>query len=248
MAAGGSDFCLTSVNHYLTARAQAGHLAARFASVIVQRSPMAAIVAGGSDLRLPADLPGRRVGGPPGGRLMAEYRAALAHFGLGPPEVVPEEYGEAMIALGSGQVDAVADFVDLVPRVRRRSGIDVRAVPLPVEVYASGLVAADRLPAELVARMRAAVAAALERQHEHPEGGLQELIRRFPDTHPADAVEGWRLAEPNIFTGVEPGSMDAERWAATVGYAAAAHGLAAPAGESVYRAELASVAGGHERP
>ena len=60
MAAGGADFTLTSVTHYLTARAQAGpsgrgsgladgRLAARFVSVVVRRSPMSGFV--------PADSP-----------------------------------------------------------------------------------------------------------------------------------------------------------------------------------------------
>ncbi|MFP5376986.1 MAG: ABC transporter substrate-binding protein, partial [Acidimicrobiia bacterium] len=50
VAAGRSDFCLTSVTHFLAARATSGPLGARFAAVVVQRSPMAGIVAARSGL------------------------------------------------------------------------------------------------------------------------------------------------------------------------------------------------------
>ena len=36
VAAGGSDFCLTSVTHYMRARAQSGDLAARYVAIVVQ--------------------------------------------------------------------------------------------------------------------------------------------------------------------------------------------------------------------
>lgn len=242
VAEGGAEFCLTSVSHYLTARARAGDLGARFAAVIVQRSPMAALVPADSPIAAPAHLPGRRLGGPPEGGLVAEYGAALAHLGLGPPVLVPMAYADAPPALARGEIDAVADFVDLLPRVRGQAGIAVRAVPFGIEVYASGLVAADTLPDEVVGTMREAVAQALERQRRDPGAGLGELRRRYPGVDPADALEGWSLAEPNIFSGAEPRSMDPGRWEATVTYAAAAHALPAPPPEAVYRPELAGVA------
>lgn len=237
VAAGGADFCLTSVTHYLRARAQSGDLAARFVAVVVQRNPMAALVAADSSLAAPADLAGRRVGGPPDGGLVAEYRAALAHLGVPPPVLVPMEYGAAPGALARGEIDAVPDFVDLLPRVRRQSGLPVRAIPFGLDYYASGLVAADRLTMATVSRMQAALAAALEAQRRTPKAGLSELRRRYPDADPTDALESWALVEPNIFTGAPPGSSDPRRWNATIAYAAATHGLPAPRPESVYRPE-----------
>ncbi len=243
MAAGGSDFCLTSVVHYLTARAQSGPLAARFVAVVVQRSPMAGIVAADSTLLEPADLSGRRLGGPADSRLVAEYQAGLRHLGLAPSVLVPTDYGTAPAALGRGEVDVVADFVDLVPRTRRQAGVDVRAVPLPLDVYASGLVAADRLPDDLVHRMSSAVAAALQHQRHDPLAGLAELGRRYPGSDPDEALEGWGLAEPNIFTGVRPGTMEGARWEATLAFLADAHHFPPLEPETVYRPEMAGVAG-----
>ncbi|HEX9548674.1 MAG TPA: hypothetical protein VF942_15135 [Acidimicrobiales bacterium] len=52
-------------------------------------------------------------------------------------------------------------------------------------------------------------------------------------------MEGWSLSVPNIFTDVPTGSMDAERWAATVDFVSAAHGLAPASPDSVYRPALA---------
>jgi NitT/TauT family transport system substrate-binding protein len=242
VAAGGADFCLTSVAHYLTARARVpGPLPARFVSVVVRRSPMAALVPAGSALTTPADLAGRRLGGPAGSRLVAEFRAGMAELGLAPPELVALDYGLAPAAMARGEVDMVCDFADLLPRVRRQSGIAVRVVALGLDVYSSGLVAADRLPDELVARMQAAVAAALEHQRHNPEAGLDELARRYPGADPLEALEGWALAEPNIFTGPPTGSSDAATWARTIIHVAGAHGLPAPDPETVFRSELVPV-------
>jgi hypothetical protein len=135
----------------------------------------------------------------------------------------------------------VCDFADLLPRIRRQAGVAVRVVPLDLDVYSSGLVAADRLPDELVARMQAAVAAALEAQRQDPEAGLDELARRYPDADPLEALEGWALAERNIFTGPPPGSSDPDTWARTIAHIAGAHGLPAPEPETVYRPALVDV-------
>ena len=109
-------------------------------------------------------------------------------------------------------------------------------MPLGLDVYSSGLVAADRLPHELVARMTAAVVAALERQRHEPELGLPEVVARAPRVVPDDAREGWRLVEPRIFTGEAPGSMSPDRWALTVAYLSRAHGLAPVPAERMFRA------------
>ncbi len=96
MAAGGADFTLTSVTHYLTARAQApnGELAARFVSVVVRRSPMSGFVLADSPLTTPADLAGRRLGAPEKSRMVNEFQAGMAMLGLapgraGPPRLQP---------------------------------------------------------------------------------------------------------------------------------------------------------------
>jgi NitT/TauT family transport system substrate-binding protein len=241
VAAGGSDFCLTSVTHYLTARAQSGDLPARFVSVVVRRSPMSGFVPVDSALTTPADLAGRRLGAPEQSRLVKEFRAGMAALGLAQPQLVPLDYSLAPAAMARGEADMVCDFVDLLPRIRRQAGIAVRPVPLGLDVYSSGLVAADRLPDELVTRMQAAIAAALEAQRRDPEAGLDELARRYPDADPREALEGWSLAEPNIFTGPTPGSADPETWARTIAHIAGAHGLPALEPDTVFRRELVEV-------
>ena len=244
VAAGDTDFCLTSVAHYLTARAEGAEIPARFVAVVSQRSPMAGIVAADSDISEPRHLSRCRVGGPPDGGLLAEYRAALSHLGLPPSELVPMPYEDAPAALGRGEIEVVPDFADLLPRVRRQAGIPVRAVAFQTDVYASGLVAADRLPLESVARMRDAVVAALEHQQRDPHWGLDALLARHPDVEQADALEGWSLAEPIIFTGMQPGSMEPHRWEETVAFASAALGVPSVPGYSVFRPEFALAAAG----
>lgn len=251
MAAGGSDFCLTSVTHYLTARAQSGDLAARFVSVVVRRSPMSGFVVADSPLATPADLAGRRLGAPAGSRMAREFGAGMEMLGLAPPHLVPCDYSLAPAAMARGEVDMVCDFVDLLPRIRRQAGVAVRPVPLNLDVYSSGLVAADRIPDEVVSRLQSAIAAALEAQRDNPTAGLDELDRRYPDADPLEAVEGWRLAVPNIFTGPvtpltgplgpRPGSSDPETWARTITHIAGAHGLPAPDPDTVFRRQLVDV-------
>ncbi len=46
------------------------------------------------------------------------------------------------------------------------------------------------------------------------------------------------MFEPYAFDGVAPGSMDADRWEATIAYTAATHDLSQIAGERFYRPEL----------
>ena len=237
---GGADFCLTSVTHFLRARARFDDLAARFVAVVVQRSPMSALVPAGSPLAEAADLAGCRLGGPADSHLVADYQASLDHLGLGRSELVPMGYLEAWGALADGSIDAVADYVDVLPRLRRAAGIEVRAIPFGIEVYSSGLVAADRVSADQVAAMSEAIAAALERQRQHPDDGVEALQRRYPDVDRAAAMEGWALVAPNIFTDAPTGSMTPERWSRTIDFVSTAHGLPPASPEQVYRPALAA--------
>lgn len=242
VAAGEAEGCVTSVTHALTAHADDGPLPARFAAVVGQRSPMAGLVAAGSPLAAPTDLGGRRVAAPADGRLLAEYRAGLAELGVAGPVLVERSYADAPAALARGEAEVVPDFADLVPRVRRQAGLDVRPVRLGIEVYSSGLVVGDHLPAAVVDRLRAAVVEALEHQRRTPAAGLDALCDRYPGTDPADAAEGWRLAEPSIFADAPVGSMGPARWQRTIDRCAGVHGLPAPPVERVVRPELLTAA------
>lgn len=235
VAEGGADVCLTSVAYYVQARASVAGVAARFVYLIGRRFPMSGIVAADSPLREPVDLGGRRIGGSPDDRLVLEYQAALRHLGIPIGELVPVEGAEAHRALARGEIDVVPDFADLVPRVRRNSGIEVRPVRLGIELYHNGLVAADRLSDELLGRFLDAVTAALEHQRRSPVTGLDELLHRYPETDPDDALEQWELAVPTIFDGSPLGSLDAERWESTIGYLSARHGAGDLDPASAYR-------------
>lgn len=241
-ADGGTDFCLTSVGYYLMARARVPGLSARFIAVVGRRSPIAGLVAADSPMRAPSDLGGRRVGAVAGDALAAQYEAALAARGVAAPVRVPVTYAEAPSAVARGDIDVVADFADLVPRARRWSGIEMRAIPVGLAHYASGVVAGDHVPDEQVEAMQAAVAAALERQRAEPETGIEQLLARCPDVEAADALEGWSIAVPTIFADAPAGSMDHAAWEATIAFTAGVHDVAAPPAATVYRSlQLSSV-------
>ena len=224
VAAGAADFCVTGVYYFLAA-AEPG---ARFASMIAQRSPLAAIVRADAAIHGPADLAGRRVSEGKLTWLVDEYASALRGRGIEPNERVVVDPAAPHLALKRGEVDAAASWVDAVPVLRDRAEVALRAVPIGPDVYTTGIVAADRVPPPVVGRMQAAVAAALEAQRADPTAGLDELARRYPDIDPGAALEAWTLLEPYVFGPPGPGAIDEERWRRTLAHAAATHHL--PAG------------------
>lgn len=240
VASGGSDFALTSVNHYLSAVAHHGELAARFVAIIVPRSPIGALVAASSDLREPADLARARVGADPANPQLIELVATLEHRGIGTPTVVDmPDAALARAALARGEIDAIPALVDALPRRRRQAGIDLRAVHVGRDdVYASGLLAADRFPDEEAWQVRRAVVAAVESQRYRPSAGLDTMDARYADDRTEDAPEGWAMLEPFVFTGDPVGSMDQCRWATTLDFLCHIRGLPRPAAESVYRPQF----------
>ncbi len=236
VAAGEAEFALTSVAYLLAGQAAAeGRLAARFAAVFHQRNPIAALVASNSGLREPEDLSGRKLAAR-GSWYVEELEGAVAELGLAPlTRVAPTQ--EIIAALASGEVDAIPGWVDMTPSYSKE-GREVRAIALQLDGYATGLVAADRLAPELVSRMRDALAAGYELQHEQPEVGIAAFRRRFPGVSEQHLRTGWSQFEPYAFAGPAPLSMDAERWQRTIDYTAATHGLANIPAERVYRPEL----------
>src|SRR5215467_1547976 len=95
VAAGGSDFCLTSVTHYLRARAQSGDIPARYVASVVQVDPISALVAADSRFQSPHDLGDARLGGPETSGLVAEFQHGLDYLGVARAALVPTDYGKA---------------------------------------------------------------------------------------------------------------------------------------------------------
>lgn len=239
VAAEGADFCTTSVQHYLTARSEAGDLPARFVAIFGQMNTLGALVPADSAMAEAADLPGSRLGGNADAPMVRGFQAGLALLGLGPVDVVPTDDPPAA-ALASGSIDCVAATVDTVARNERHAGMALRPVPLFVDAYMSGLIAGDHVPADVAWRMRECLVEAFERQRKQPDAGLAEMLRRHPDANPDDALAGWLAVEPYIFCGRDAGSMDRDGWARAVPYAETALGLTAPAVPTFYREEFCS--------
>lgn len=241
VGSGDSDFALTSVQHYLSARAAHGDIPARFVAMVVQRSPIGALVPATSSVRVPADLAGRLVGGDPENPQVIEFLATLDHLGIDRPALVDVGAGNGPAALARGDVDAIVALVDAMPRRRRQAGMDLRAVRIGRDdVCGSGVIAADRLPDELVADVRAGVVAALQAQRLGPDAGLAQMADRYGDDRTDDAPEGWRMLQEFVFTDVPTGSMDADRWRTTLEFLCRARALPVPAPESVYRPQFLS--------
>jgi ABC-type nitrate/sulfonate/bicarbonate transport system substrate-binding protein len=236
VADGEADFALTSVAYLLAGQAAAeGRLATRFAAVLHQRNPLAALVASGSRLLTQDDLVDVKVAAS-GSWYVQEMNAALEHLGL-PPATMVDAPSDVRAALRDGEIDLIPGWVDMSPTYSR-DGLEIRAIPLEVEAYATGLAAADRLAPELVARMRDALVAGYHLQREHPELGIDALRRRLPAISTEHLSTAWSVFEPYAFAGLGPLAMDAERWQRTIDYTSAAHGLPSLPAEQVYRQEL----------
>ncbi len=239
VAAGYADFALSGVAYLLAAQTQlAGRLPVRFVAVAHQRNPIAAVVRADSELQTPEDLPGRRAVRWSIPWFTDEYAGALAYMGLGRPQIVDlrENIDEA---LASGEIDVMPTWMEMT-LYHRRPQLQIRTIPLDIDVYTTGLIAADRVPLEVVTRVRAAFVAGYELYRERPELGIAGFMRQYPDVSEAHIHRNWALFEPYACDGVPPGSMDAGRWRTTIEHTAATHRLAVVAGERFYRPELVS--------
>lgn len=238
IAAGDADFGLSSVAYLLAAQTElGGRLPVRFAAVAHQRNPIVAIVRADSDLEEPEDLPGARAASWSIPWFTQEYAGALAYMGLGKPEVV-ERSEDLDGALGRGEIDVIPTWMDMT-LYHRKAELQIRTIPLDIEVYTTGLIAADRVPVELVTRFRDAWAAGYELQLEQPGLGIAGFRRQYPDVSEEHIRANWAVFEPYAGDGiVTPGSMDAERWRETIDYTVSTHGLSLFAGHHLYRPEL----------
>lgn len=242
VAQGDAEFGLTGVTYFLFAKKEGGPaLPARFVSVLHQRSPLGAIVASDSDITSAEDLQGRRVGrGELTGWLAEECGQALADRGLERPQYVDLPHGDAPYALGRGEIDFVATMVDTAAGIAAKGGLPVRAIHLGADIYSSGIVAADSVSSDIVARMRSAVGAAFELQRADPDSAVAEFCHRFPDVQPAQARSGWDLLQPYAACERGVGTMAADRWSRTLAWVNGVHGLPSMDPARVYRPEFAT--------
>ena len=236
VAAGAADFALTSVAYLLAAKTAAGgSLPVRFAAISHQRNPICALVRAESNLRSPEDLAGMRAARWSMPWFTQDYAGALAHMGIEPPTVV-DRCEDLDGALGRGDIDVMPTWTDMVFH-HRNAGFPLRVIPLAIDVYTTGLVAADRLAPDLVARVRDAFVAGYNLQVAQPELGVAGFQRHFPEISEEHIRSSWSVFEPYAFDRVAPGTMDAERWETTIRYTAKTHGLPEVPGERLYRPE-----------
>ncbi len=248
--AGDADFALTSAVHVLRAQTRAeGRLAMRFIATFHQRNPIAAVVREDSGRRTPRDLAGARAARWGSPWFAHEYAGVLRHLDLAAPVLI-DTPGGLDEALGSGAVDVLPMWMDATAPAEtlgmtlfhRGAGFAVRSIALDIPVYSTGLIAADRVPLDVVQRMQHALAAGHELQREDSEPGLAGFHRHFPEVSTEHARISWALYEPYAFDGVAPGSMEADRWRDTIAHTTRTHALATLPEEQIYRPELLAVA------
>ncbi len=247
VASGEADFALTAAVHVSLAQTRAdGSLPVRFVANFHQHNPIAGVVREDSGRRTPQDLGGARAArwGIPW--FAHEFVGALEYSGIAAPVLV-ETPGGLDEALGSRSVDVLPMWMDDITPAQINGMVlhhggesfAVRAIALPIPVYSTGLIAADRVPHEVVCRMREALAAGHLRQRDRPEPGLAGFRRCFPNVSEEHARVNWSLYAPNALGGAgAAGTMYAGRWRDTIEYTARTHGLTALPEERVYRPEL----------
>jgi len=244
VAAGDADFALTSAVHVLDAQTRAaGRLPVRFVATFHQRNPIAAVVREDSGRRTPRDLAGARAARWGSPWFAQEFAGSMAHLGHEAPLLV-DTPGSLDEALGSGAVDVLPMWMDdTTPALalgmtlyHGGEGFGVRAIALDIPVYSTGLIAADRVPLEVVSRMVQALAAGHALQRERPDEGLAGFCRHFPEVSAEHARINWGLYETYAFAdGAPVRSMSAARWRDTIAHTTRTHGLASLPAERVYR-------------
>jgi len=236
VASGEVDFGLTSVAYVLAAQTElGGRLGARFAAMLHQRNPISAIVREDSRFESAADLQGSRAARWSIPWFAQEYVGAMSFLGLDQSVMVDSSEPDAQ--LERGEIDVIPTWADMTLN-HVDKGYGVRPIGLDIETYATGLLAADRLPLELVERMRDAFVGGFDLQRERPELGIAAYRRRFPDVSEQWIRNSWSLFEPYAFDDGAPGAMHADRWETTIEHTAATHGLSPFPAERVYRPEL----------
>lgn len=237
--AGEAEFAVTGVAYLVAAQAEAGGaLGARFVASLHQRSPIAGIVPANSGVREPADLGGRPTAGHGLSWMVQEYQAALAQNGVEPGVVVDADDGAyAARTLQRGEVDVTPAWVDTIPSIQQSAESVFRVVPLHVDVYASGLLAADRVPTDVAVRMTEALAEGVSVQQANPEVGIDLYRRHHPKASKDDLRLAWSVFAPNgPATGLE--TMAIDRWQESAAFYAVAHGLPLLDADEVCRPEL----------
>lgn len=224
--AGEVDFAVTGVAYLLAAQAEAGGaLGARFVTTLHQRSPIAGVVPGNSDVVEPQDLAGRPTAGHGLSWMVDEYQAALRHNGLEPGPLVDVSHGAyAARSLARGEAEVTPAWVDTIPSIQQSGEAVFRTVPLDVGVYASGLVAAARVPPEVVAKMTAALADGVALQHRDPQPGIELYHRHYPKASTDYLHLAWSMFAPNGPTPAAA-SMTEDRWEASITFYAGAYAL-----------------------
>ncbi|MDQ3630834.1 MAG: ABC transporter substrate-binding protein [Actinomycetota bacterium] len=236
VATGDADFALTAAVYLVAAQTEAAsRLPVRFVAAAHQRNPIVGVVRGDSDLRTPEDLAGARAARWSIPWFTQEYAGALDYMGLQAPQIV-DVPGDLDQALDSGEIDVIPTWMDMT-LYHLDAGFGVRAIPLDIPVYTTGLVVADRVPSDVVGRMREAFAAGHELQRRQPELGLAGFRRCFPNVSEEHARANWALYAPYAFDGASPGTMDPDRWRETLTHVAKTHGLGTFPGEQIYRPE-----------
>lgn len=237
VAAGRADVALTSVAYLLAAQSMVGgRLPVRFAAVSHQRSPICGVVRDDSDLSSAEDLARRRAASWQMPWFAHDYAGALEYMGIESPTLV-DVSDDLEGALGRGEIDVIPTWLDMV-FYHHHAGFPVRAIPLDIDVYTTGLVVADRLAPEVISRVRDAFVAGHDLQLEQPEVGMAGFQRRYPDISEDHIRASWDRFRPYGFDRVPPGTMDADRWEATIGHTARTHGLSLFPGERLYRPEF----------
>jgi NitT/TauT family transport system substrate-binding protein len=243
VARGSYDFCLTSVAHFMRALTEDGALDARFVHVITPHTHMGVMFVpnrptrGGKTIRDFSDLDGASFVGDSASPFTREYLHLMRVLGLPDPPLVEVPYAQVKEALGAGEGDVTADFVDLLPDYRTAaepSGHIVDALPFHragIDTYGSGLVAGNTLietNVDLVRRLIAAIRAALEETRRDPLAGAGELIARFPEAGLERTLASWRASESLIFPedGAVGSGMEHDKWARTIEHHALVHGSA----------------------
>lgn len=185
LVAGREDVVFASSDEAVVASTQTPAL--RTFATAYQRFPGVVVAPAASGVASMADLRGRRVGIP--GHFGSTYYAALVALhgaGMTEADVQLTDIGFTQVAaLQGGKVEAIVGYSNNEPVQCRLAGLDVTVLPVqdPAEptLVGPGLITlADRLPADVLRRLAAAMAEAERRIVDDPALALDATARQVP--------------------------------------------------------------------
>lgn len=185
VGSGDNDFAMCSGDTALMSKVKG--LPIKVLAVMIQKSPVCVRYFEKTDIKVPKDLEGKRIGLNVQSTKYNQYKAfaKINNVDTSKIEEVPLEAGTEMPAMIAGKVDAFLHYSFEMPRVPvDEAWTDMLFEDYGVHVYSSSLITNEKLLEEnpdLVKRFTRATVKGWKYATEHPEEAMEIFVKHHPE-------------------------------------------------------------------